>query len=231
MRSELFVALGVVAACPPMASAALIGFDLQIRVDEVIETGDVSSIPDISSGITAGVSVIHASFFYDNAEVGSTSTVGGGTITDYTLNRSVVTLPSRTFEFGGAIPTGSFVNGVSIRNNVDFGFGVNDQFVVANTARDGSFDVNSVFGLCCNYADTSVFTNTDPLSMLDLGDFGEGIFTFDFIAPDPGAGARNLRGSIVDVQPAAVPEPSTLLLVLSAFLLLGKFGRRSSARA
>jgi len=205
------------------ANAEPITFDFTARVTSITTSGNIATLADIAAGVVVGVTEVTGSFTYEllQSSVFGEYSVAGGLQADYELQSYSLTLPTLTFN------ESIFDNpaAVTIRDNVNFGAGTNDQFLLSGVGVITPNFQRPVLAiiLCCNSSNLSALTSTDLPEDLPLSSFTTETLTFNLEQVGPGFsnyGVRQINGNITSLSVAkatSVPEPASFSLLLMGF--------------
>ncbi len=232
MKTFLAAVLAVPLAlyCGAEVRAASIRIDYTALITAIEFYDYVVGIPDFTAGITPGTTEISGSLTYDLNQVGTQITNATGEFGSYVLQNIDVSLPTVSYSLVDNTP------GISVRNNVDFGVGVNDQLIFYRSVPVVGVDQRLYASLSLSGADMGVFSSVDLPTSLALADFPDRRFAFDYANIYPSPGDITLSGTITSLTVVPVPEPSAVVLLgmgLAASLVLwrrkavaGHSGRR-----
>jgi hypothetical protein len=219
------------------ARAASVTYNFTALITNAQNYGTWSGIPDISAGLTLGVSTVNGTITYDTTQAASSMGSGETGYANGPMTMSVTTPASGLVSFMTGTPAAQ--PWVRVRNNY-FGFDhLSFQTFGQTFASPGLyFDYMSV-----NLSDgtsTAITNNSLPTS-IDLADWTTSYFSLQlseheqrFFQGNPyvaNRGTRQITGHIVSlsqVTVAAVPIPAAGLALLTALAGLGFIRRRAA---
>lgn len=214
-------------AATPRAAAAPITFEFVATITTVGTYGNTIGIPDINVGVAPGSTSVTGTFTYELLQSPQfVLPAAGGTIAGYNLTGFTLDLPSLDFMLDDWAVNNEYV---SVRDDVNFCCGVNDQFIVAGAEDPDEQNLREYLSVSLGGGNTSTFTSTALPAALDLLAFATRTFYFSYDRIFVDSGGRYMEGTItslevVDVE--AVPEPATLTLVGLGLAAIARRRRR-----
>ncbi len=211
------------------AKAVSISHDYEALITRIQTTGNLGGLDDIEVGLVANQSVVSGSFSYDTAQASLP-------LSGFTLFRNgpnAITLDVSGFSFLFDTPINTRV---LIGDSLPFGTppndGFRDVFGTDGYENEGSgLITQTIIGIELIDSTDNAFSQQSSLpTALLLSDFDDTGFRFIlrnyFNGSSSIIGSITLEGSIVALQPSAVPIPAALPLFGTGLALMGFFGWR-----